>query len=69
MSRGAIPGAAPRISGTVGPRPRLYCVVMTTGSARISARRRRSRLLRTTRSPPVIAGSSFSCRSMTTSAV
>ena len=51
LSRGAIAGRGQRAPrGRCRPRPLRYCVVRTTGSSRTSASRRRSRLLRRTRS-------------------
>ena len=56
-------------SGTVSPRPRQYCVVGTVLIPRIRARRSSRVTFSTTRSFSWIAGSSFSCKSITTSVV
>ncbi len=54
---------------TVGPSPFGYCSVATIGSPSILAASTSRRTFQTTRGPSAIAGMSFSCTSMTASAV
>ena len=56
-------------SATVGPKPFGYCSVATTGRPRVFAASIKRRTFQATRRPSAIAGSSFSCTSMTSRAV
>ena len=65
---GGTPSSSPAISGTVGPSPRTYWVVSSTGIRRMPARRMSTWELRSTSSRWAMAGTNFSWRSTTRSA-
>src|ERR1017187_1006187 len=68
LSTVGVSGSRDATSGTVLPRPLLYCVVTSAGIFRIPARRISNCALRTSRSFSQIGGSSFSWISTTMSA-